>query len=180
MGIVSGFLNIVKNAAGAFKPKQEPPPQEPMQIQIVDSRQKTHKEQVHDWIEGSGGEPEKIRRIRERARYDVLVEEGKEPSTALRIIETEGTQRISELKAERQAKVKRGKRVGKFIRKVLTGGPSRRVLRGTDIPHRDIQVAAMRSGKAAFPPTNFDLGFGDSKPKKKTTRYDLNFGKWKL
>ncbi len=62
MGIISGIVNVFSGAAKALTPKQESPSPEPVQIMVVDSKQKTHKEQVRDWINGEGA-PDKINKI---------------------------------------------------------------------------------------------------------------------
>ncbi len=195
---MSGIVNIAGKVAGAFSPKKEEPSPGPVQVQIVEGRQKTKKEQVADWMNG-GEEPEHIRRVKERTANTQKISIGGQEvnienfslQAQQKILgemksmpESEKVQRIREIRAERKKpKISTFQKVAKATRNVMifmgTGSGKRRQRVGRYIPERR---KPFHPDEAYRKTPNFDLGFGggSSGKSKKKNNFNIDFGEWKL
>lgn len=187
MSILSGILGVAKSVAGAFSPKKEEPAQEPVKVEIVGIREKSHKEQVNDWMNG-GEEPDKISRIHEQVKSTQKISIGGQEVNIGDLSPTAQRQILSEVKTipkkvQKQQSIKtvtHAKKSKIDQRKVIKGimgfmgyrpGKVGRTGKRRRVSQEDMQVKAMRSGSLSHRPQgsfDFDINsqFGSGKKKK--------------
>lgn len=165
MGIISGAIAVIKGAASAFTPKPEKPTPDPVQIQIVTEKQKTHREQVQEWING-GRTPEKISKISnniEAMKYAYALEE-ESPEAA------RGSERIREREREQD-----------------NHAPGQQPARATPM-NFDLGFGGIGNGRGSMqkqserPPGKQQTRKRSSRKERRSQKnnWNLNVGRWKL
>jgi len=186
MSILSGIMGVAKSVAGAFAPKKEEPAQEPVRVEIVGIREKSHKEQVNDWMNG-GEEPDKISRIHEQVKSTQKISIGGQEVNIGDLSPTAQRQILSEVrtipkKAQKQSvsrETVKSKPLIKNKRKAIKSvlgfmgyrpGKVGRTGKRKRISQEDIQIKAMRSRSLLHSPQgsfDFDINSQFESGKKK-------------